>query len=598
MSLEPLVQVGHLVSAVHDLGERIQKLTSQAHAVSGQVQAVSGQIQAVAGQVDSVGTQVSHTDTSLQKLWLEFRTFVDNDRKAKNLQLAETRQVKIRQELEQRFGHHDAIRRLATGVLQAADLAVVRQETLHSLTETVMVQAPGYWLPPALLALTAWFGDQRDIAERALAEAQRRDADKTSLFFALVCRRAGRQDASAAWLARFFQRQQPAALERGVVVLIDAMACGLFGLQAQRSGFHAITAWLSDLQARAGFAAEQHQRWAAALVAQAPTIPAGEFPLLRQHSSQWPELETCLSRARRHAISLGYFQQVFAGPAPAPASVAAAIDDALSKLVTHFDPEEAPLRSEERRLALIIATNGDTDRAQRQLDAEMETHQEKTDFAVLLTGAAMHPEVVHASLGTQRLAIALSQNWISAANEAQNAQDRLAIPNTIALHAGSWKGVTRDGADEAALVAQLDAHYQRCADDAAATLPRPDIGGPTLAVIFGLMLGFLTVYLTVGKVGGGGVLVAACGFLLIAWGGFSILERRRAWNVQRDQFRAAMLREGRTAKDLLKGLIAEVVTWRRLIAATIPEANALREYLSVLHHQEHLTTRDNAQRSV
>ena len=49
---------------------------------------------------------------------------------------------------------------------------------------------------PALVALAAWLNDQQDLAQRALAEAIRRDDEKTSLLFSLVSRRAGRLSAA------------------------------------------------------------------------------------------------------------------------------------------------------------------------------------------------------------------------------------------------------------------------------------------------------------------------------------------------------------------------------------------------------------------
>lgn len=91
--------------------------------------------------------------SELARLEQAFMDFVAADAKAKEVALAETRQVKIRQEIETKFGYYAEVRRHATGILQAADVSIVRQETVNTATESLMLSAPRYWLAPALVAL-------------------------------------------------------------------------------------------------------------------------------------------------------------------------------------------------------------------------------------------------------------------------------------------------------------------------------------------------------------------------------------------------------------------------------------------------------------
>ena len=52
-----------------------------------------------------------------------------------------------------------------------------------------MILAPRYWLAPCLIALSAWINDNKELADKALKEALKRNEEKTTLFFALVSRR-------------------------------------------------------------------------------------------------------------------------------------------------------------------------------------------------------------------------------------------------------------------------------------------------------------------------------------------------------------------------------------------------------------------------
>lgn len=69
------------------------------------------------------------------------------------LNQAETRLVKIRQELEKKYGHYDIVRRTTTGILQADDIGIVKKDTISNATEELMISTPGYWLAPCLVAL-------------------------------------------------------------------------------------------------------------------------------------------------------------------------------------------------------------------------------------------------------------------------------------------------------------------------------------------------------------------------------------------------------------------------------------------------------------
>jgi len=125
--------------------ERIIHLADLAFIENG-IRTIRSDVDAVSQQVESVGQEVVNTRSELAALEELFREFLAADAMAKELQLAETRQVKIRQELETKYGYYDQVRRTATGILQAADISVVRQETMTSATEELMLSAPRYWI--------------------------------------------------------------------------------------------------------------------------------------------------------------------------------------------------------------------------------------------------------------------------------------------------------------------------------------------------------------------------------------------------------------------------------------------------------------------
>lgn len=458
--------------------------------ILGSLRSLQSDIGTVSNQVDNVGHDLSQTRAELSRLEQAFADFVEADLKAKELSLAETRQVKIRQEIENTFGQNAVVRRQATGILQASDIQLVRQETIRGATEELMLSTPRYWLAPALVALAAWLGDNRDLAQRALAEAVRRDDEKTSLFFALISRRAGRSEANRTWLDRYFGLQNPHQLDRQTVVMVDAMANGVFNADTTQLCSKRITAWIEELSQQAGFAEAQRSQWSDAL--RSKTLHAdhaGDYPHLSRFSPTWGALGTSLNEASMQSAVLRHFEQVFQGEIKPASSVLVAVDDLLTKLVTRFDDEELPLRRQEELCRLIIEESGDKRAAQSRYDLQSKTLDTQVDFTQLLTNAAMHPETSHVTRATQRFAIAHSRDWILDAHSDVTAKARQKVPQRIDLQLEDWRGQTSAGENEAELLTSLAAHLdQREAEAlAGAKLGLKHWGAAAIGVVLVLM---------------------------------------------------------------------------------------------------------------
>ena len=303
--------------------------------ILGSLRSLQSDIGTVSGQVDMVGSNLAQTRAELSRLEQAFNDFVQADLKAKELGFAETRQVKIRQEIENKFGQYAIVRRQATGILQAADIQLVRQETIRNATEELMLSTPRYWLAPALVALAAWLTDKRQLAERALAEATRRDDEKTSLFFSLIGRRAGRAEVSRIWLDRYFGLQNPYSLDRQTVVMVDALANGVFNTDTALLCTKRISGWIEELSQQAGFAQTQRGQWGDALRSKTPHFNhAQRYTHLSRFSPMWNDLNGALNAASMQSIVLEHFQVIFQGEIKVASSVLIAVDNLFNTLST------------------------------------------------------------------------------------------------------------------------------------------------------------------------------------------------------------------------------------------------------------------------
>ena len=409
---------------------------------------------AAQSEIHAVGRSVDDLREDVTSLTQDFHSYAAKQELTNRIQLAEIRLVKLRQEIEHRFGHYAEIRRMARGILEANDLAVVRRDTLRAAAEELMLRAPGYWLAPALVALAAWISDEEEVANRACAEALHRDDERTSLFFALVCRRFGRKETSLHWLQRYFAGLDGGALDRKAGIVIDAYVSGLLGRDADGLIRRRIDGWIDRFSRVYRFADAQEKRWYEAMKAMCPAPPAeGSFPYLRVHTdrSVSEALERTLSCARLYEKLSTHFQQIVVQDAP-PRTLKQQLDSILERLAADFDAAEKPLHMESILEKLVIHEGGREDRARRILAEKVKAFDERRDFMQLLSDAAMHPQEMQASPALQKMALALGRDAILSAFRDIVAENRAAIPQTIKFRILAFDNETEDGSNEEKLL--------------------------------------------------------------------------------------------------------------------------------------------------
>ena len=88
---------------------------------------LSDHIVEVSSRVDVVDENVRVVYSELTQLAKDFDDFIKVQIRANRKQVAHTELVRIRQELEKKYGHYDIIRRTTTGILQADDLGIIKK---------------------------------------------------------------------------------------------------------------------------------------------------------------------------------------------------------------------------------------------------------------------------------------------------------------------------------------------------------------------------------------------------------------------------------------------------------------------------------------
>lgn len=540
-------------------------------------------------EIHAVGRSVDDLRGDVETLTQEFHAYAAKQERTNRIQLAEIRLVKLRQEIEHRFGHYAEIRRMARGILEANDLAVVRQDTLRAAAEELMLRAPGYWLAPALVALAAWISDEEEVANRACAEALHRDDERTSLFFALVCRRFGRKETSLHWLQRYFAGLDGGALDRKAGIVIDAYVSGLLGRDADGLIRRRIDGWIDRFSRVYSFADAQEKRWYEAMKAMCPAPPAeGSFPYLMVHTdrSVSEALERTLSCARLYEKLSTHFQQIVVQDAP-PRTLKQQLDSILERLVADFDAAEKPLHMESILEKLVIHEGGREDRARRILAEKVKAFDERRDFMQLLSDAAMHPQEMQASPALQKMALALGRDSILSAFRDIVAENRAAIPQTIKFRILAFDNETEDGSNEEKLL-RLFVTWN---DLKRMIRMRPyELSSQEklfrwiwlLPVLLGLYGG--EVYWTALGIAAGAVIFNA------------YIKAKKRMDSIHTSITEEYQKQEEEGKQMLRGVIAEIVDYRTEIARLDAESEKVIDFLQGLNPAQFIGSADGSRR--
>lgn len=554
--------------------------------------AIHEDLRKIDSNVGNVNNNIKVVYDEIGNLAREFHAFVSSQERANRLGQAETRLVKIRQELDKKFGHYDVVRRTATGILQADDIGIVRRDTISTATEELMIETPNYWLAPCLVALAAWINDQPELAEKALREGIKRNDEKTSLFFSLVCRRANRKSACLKWTQRYLANQDEENLDRKTIIILDAFASGLLGADSEGVISRQLTEWLEHLADKPGFTEQQTKQWSEAINLKRKPIDISSYTYLQKYSHTWPQLRDILEGANLHAEMLDYFSDIFEQKASTDA-IKVQLDDILTDLVTNFDDEELPLRKQEKFEQFVVDFGGDEQRARQNMQVEQTAFETHKDFTQLLTDAAMKPESSHASVSTQKFAIALSRDWISNAYNDVVAQNRMKIPHEIEINVDTFNDKTIDGQNETELLNRFDALVTKEKSDALAQciLSAFDgkfclYGGGAIA-----LLGFV-MFISGSSLLGLIAIIAGAGLII------NHFSKKKKIEATRQNIEVQFEEKRKNGAQIIRATLAEVVDFRAEFAAKDGESRKVVDFLEQITPDQYVRKLSDSNRRI
>ena len=463
-------------------------------------------------QLGRVADDLDVLNQDLHALKNAFNSYIEDAKKTAALQKAATELIRVRQELEQQFGKYKVVRETMLGVLQATDLALVKKTTISTVTEELMLATPEYWLAPCLVAVAAWIGNDRDLANRAIREAVRRDEEKTALTMALICRRNNRTDTCFEWLSMYFAKQSASNFTESNFTYLNAYINGVFGPDEKHMCDDYVAKWLKEAQSSGEeFEKKQTELWRNYCKSFTVNLD-GQFPQLKNNVREYAQIAEYVGRIN----SVDRIANKFSGiknVAVDGENLKKDIDQTLVQLISRCDDKEEPLRREEKYLQAIRYFDGDKEAAKRSvLMADRKRTEDTIDLVGQMTNIIINREDAHPS--ERKTSVNFLSSYIRRGFGEYITEKKGEFPQAVTMTVDGWSGVTSDASNAQALHYGYNAYMEqgRQAQLSSVNEKAPKsrmivagvIGGISLILLF-----LVTVLGVIGMAAGIGVLISA-----------------------------------------------------------------------------------------
>lgn len=405
-------------------------------------------------KVSSMSEELDSVHQELKQLTEEFNKMVEDQRKTANLQRAISELIRVRQEIDQKYGNYTVIRQTMIGVLQATDAALVKKTTISTVSEELMISTPDYWLAPCLVAVAAWISNNKELAERAIAEAMRRDEEKTALAMALICRRNGRIQTGYEWLSVYFAKQSAMNFTEESFVYIDAYVNGVFGPDERHTCQGYVSKWIDEVRGnKSNFEEAQVNVWKEYCNRYSKNTDM-EYPDLASSVPEYGKIRAVVGRIEGIADIKKDFQGMKEAFVDREA-LTRAVDAELIHLISNYDVKELDIRKEEEYLSLVKYFSGDEDKARAEMQArEAKRLQHKLDFIEQMSSEITSGK--ETSPSKKKTAVTFLGQYINKGINRYISEPKAEFPKEVTLNVDKWKGKSREGNELAQLLAEYE----------------------------------------------------------------------------------------------------------------------------------------------
>lgn len=476
------------------LEKSLKVLSENMSSVAGDVVDINGQINDFNDQVDTIKKNVKSLEQEIKDFMLEVKGSALVSNAQNEILLKEN-------ELNKKYGHYDLVRRKINGILNSIDLNTINKNTLLTQSEQSLLNTPDYYLSYALVALCAWFRNERKLARKALNKALNLNDSKTSLLFCLIHLRLNRNETALKWLKRYLDTQDPNNMDNDIINVLESLVSDTYSVKMTDLILSYINEWSIKLSSNDNINNYQIERWKEFFGDTIETVEDNEYPFSHDYVKNYDKLKSSLAYSYSYNNAYVKFLNLLNHNEQNDKS----IDELLNSLLFSYEDNEAELRKSILKNKLIIECKGNIEEADKKYNLYNNSLNVKNNFGNELTNTILDRNDV--SLSTKKLAISLTKNNIvNGLNEVFN-DDVEQVDTDIEIKINEWTGITKDGSNEKELQDSLTDYVKKpyAIDSQEQQYISPKTIYCAIFIVVGLILSFIKLYLgiIVILVGGG-----------------------------------------------------------------------------------------------
>lgn len=397
--------------------------------------AVADELTGVITNVNSVNNEVNKVQERVEDLNSEVKGLVKEIRETTIISNARQAIMYNNSLIEKKYGYYDDVRRTTESLLGAIESSKINRNSILSLREEILLRNPNYWLTNALVALISWLDNDKENTDKEVLNALKKDPAKTSIFFSLINLKLNRMNASLHWLQNYLESESPLELDKNFIVILDLISTGSYGDEAKELIINKLAEWLQKLNSENSIKNKQISIWQDFI--KQYEREAVKMSYLENYSPDIDILKRNLAISGSYTSIEEYLDNLIYSEKSNKK-----IDDILADLIYEYEEKEQIYQNDNLKNQLIIACNGDTEKANELYKKEESTTNNKQDLLSLLTNIIIYKDHYSVSNETIKIAISLVKKYLI---EALNKTKESIIKEPIAIKINNFNTKSTDG---------------------------------------------------------------------------------------------------------------------------------------------------------
>lgn len=427
-----------------------------------QLNQITGTVEnTISSQVKKVETTTDDIRKTNQKIKEMILKFYESMKAGEEKQLAHENSIRVEQELKEQFGNYETIRKTVMGVVRDFDINLVRNSTIQEMSEELWITSSRYWLAYALLAITAWVNDYKEVADSALKECVRRNPQKAALFFCLMNLRFGRNDTARRWFKEYLKVLDPESMSQLDSILLQAYLSGLFGtdreLEAQANSV--VQKWIRVLNGNEQTQDRLVTMYYNYIVNMAPAADC-DYRALQDYSGCYPQIRASYQNVSKYGTLVKNVEGTNVElEEQTDENYKARVDKVLNDLISTFDEEEQKLIDEKKYYETIMLHNGNVEAAKVDYEEQQRVNANFNIGAQLIRWA-VYSSSDEVNVHVRKFALQNTKEWYLKAVDRWNKELQENMPQDYPLSIDVWTGIS-NGRDGEALETDMRNYYSQ-----------------------------------------------------------------------------------------------------------------------------------------